>query len=626
MCKKYLILLIPLITLIAISVFSANVYSVGLQGHYKDQGGPGANVEDCDVCHDFAGGYYNSPSQGNLRWVRSTINSRTVKFTLFSSTLPADGTLADGNDSKLDGPCEVCHTTTNYHTNTGDGKNHFDAQNCTGCHPHFRDDIINYFEPHFIGTQSHVTHWDDPKGPQLGRNNCTACHYPSDYSKFGPSGQPFATTTICDPCHSPGGSFNGVGDMDPGNPNSVAYGAKYNWENGIYTSTGILKEGKENWCAGCHDNGTSVIQGVAAPNVMGDNVTYGYNKSGHGRNPDSYIRCDDCHDVTMLHIDGNPRTYSAASNNYKDGYRLITGMTIPRFNQYGESAFRLCFDCHIYSEVFGSTSNFRDDNGGGFLHDVHAGQTFRNIVCWDSDWNSMTFPDKCATGSECAESAMSCTTCHNVHGSPMVISSTSYPSPKMIRRGELISTPGTTDKVPALDFHWYDANSVPTTDFNASRWGGLVSGEPERIDINHVCWGCHPRGENRYYRVPGGPETVKVNNVWTTNLANEGKVVFAPGESIRYHVSYTVNGPRTSYNLKSNGKAQNTTGTAWSTTLSVISRTAAAGTYEETWDKSIPSGASSGSNAKVTVTVKMRYAPSGTVISQGSKTATFRIQ
>jgi cytochrome c553 len=624
MSKKYTIMIIPLIALIAIGLFSANVYSVGLQGHYKDQGGPGASVGECDVCHDFATGYYNSPSQGNLRWVKSTINSRTVKFIAFSGT--TDGTLADGVDTKLDGACEVCHTTTNYHTNTGDGINHFDAQNCTLCHPHFADDIVNYFEPRFIGSQSHITHFDDPKGPmfkaQRPNDYCTYyCHLSTDFSKFN-DGQPLATTTVCNACHSQGGPFHGVNDPD--------IGAKPNWTDGVYKSVPsgypyLLKDGKENWCAGCHDSGNSVVQGISAPNVMGDNSTYGYNISGHGRNPQSYIRCDDCHDLLVSHTDGNARTYSASLNNYQSAYRLLIGMDVPRVNfTFGPNAFRLCMECHIYSEVVGPDSAFRDDNKAEYLHDVHIGETFRGMIVWDSDWSCVPgSPDFCASS---ADSAMSCTACHNVHGSPMVIGSTYYPNPKMIRHGELISSPGTSNKVPAFDFHWYDSNNQPTTDFNLSRSGGMLSGPPQIITLNEVCWGCHVYGENKYFRSPAGPEIVIINNVWTSDLSDVPTTTFAAGEAIRYNVSFKVSGPNATYFMRANGTAKNTTGTAWSTNLQAQKGPLAPGDYIWMWDKTVPGSASHGSNAKVTVTLKMRVVAGTPVISQVSKTATFRIQ
>jgi cytochrome c553 len=345
---------------------------------------------------------------------------------------------------------------------------------------------VLFFGGHVIasGEQSHQTHLNAPKGPQI--SDCTDCHLLEDPSLFA-DGNPLTTTTVCDSCHSPGGAFDGVNDPD--------VGAKLNWESGIYEPAvppeewpSRLKAGKENWCAGCHDNGTSVVNSVSAPNLMGDNATYGYSVSGHGAYA---VRCDDCHDLIMLHTDGQARTYSASSNNYREGYRLNEDMVIPRYGQYGPNAFRLCFKCHVYSDVLGAVSNFRDDNKGIYLHEQHLNTQFSGILCWDSDWNEDF--NNCTQG-ECADSAISCTACHNVHGSP---------TPAMIRHGELISTPGTTDKVPALDFRWYKADGfTQTMILGESRYGGLLCGQPPyNVSFNHVCWGCHPTAEIKYYRI-----------------------------------------------------------------------------------------------------------------------------
>ena len=70
------------------------------------------------------------------------------------------------------------------------------------------------------------------------------------------------------------------------------------------------------------------------------NITYGFNVSGHGR-PSANLTCLDCHDLARSHIDGEPRTYVAAplTYNYRDGYRLVENMTIPRTSgQVGEVA------------------------------------------------------------------------------------------------------------------------------------------------------------------------------------------------------------------------------------------------------------------------------------------------
>jgi hypothetical protein len=332
------------------------------------------------------------------------------------------------------------------------------------------------------GTQSHDTHLNDPKGPLI--SDCSVCHLLENPVLFA-DGNPLATTTVCDLCHSLGGTFDGVNDAE--------VGAKPNWDDGIYESAvppeewpSRLKAGKENWCAGCHDDGISVIHGISAPNVMGDNTTYGYTVSGHG---EYGVRCDACHDLTMFHTDGIARTYSASSDNYREGYRLNEDMAVPRNGAYGPIAFALCVNCHEYSDITGPTSNFRNDNTGVQLHETHLSQSFAQTTCWDSDWNENF--NNC-NQSECADSAISCTACHNVHGSP---------TPAMIRHGELISTPGTTDKVPALRFRWYKEDGLTQTMIlGESRWGSLLCGFQYNLSINHVCWDCHNQGELRYYR------------------------------------------------------------------------------------------------------------------------------
>jgi hypothetical protein len=580
-----------------------NAYALG---HY---GIPGT-VEGCDVCHDFSAGFYDSPGSGNLRWVKSTIEWPTgtfhspVKFTKFESLLPADGTLADGDDGKLDGPCEVCHTSTNYHTNAGDGTTHFDGVNCTTCHPHFVDDIVNYFEPRFIGTQSHTTHFTDPKGPLLGSDpDCTICHYPGDFHLFGSSGDTLQDTTVCDACHSPDGAFNGSTE------------GKLKWEDSVYESNGYdLKTGNENWCATCHDNGTSVVAGVSAPNVMGDNSSWGYNISGHGY---FTVKCEDCHDLAVSHTDGDARTYSvpaATTVDYRAGYRLDGDMTIPRVGgSLSATSFRLCFDnCHIFSNIFGTddTTNFRDDLRGLQYHSFHLDST-AGFACWDSDWD----------GSLTNEGGLSCPACHNLHGSP---------TPAMTRHGELISSPGTTDKVPALDFRWYTSDgATQTTVLAQSRYGALqAGGGTGSLNNNQVCSFCHsiPPEEIQYYRVPTGVPDVKVNSVWTTDLSNIVKNSFAVGEDVRYHVSFQIIGAG-SYYMVSPGKrskSYETSGADWETRLKKTG-TLSAGTHEWTWDKTIPGTATPGSGAEVKIQIRMWDAPGGTLIDKNLKKHTFSI-
>jgi hypothetical protein len=610
MKRKYFIFIIALVALVFTGFLSGNVYALG---HY---GVPGT-VDGCFTCHDFMNGYYDT-SGYNLRWVRSSIEwptgtvHPTVYFRIFEDT---DGTLADGNDNKLDGPCEVCHTSTLYHTNTGDGTIHFDHQNCLQCHPHFSETAVNYFEPIIKGPQSHRTHWTDPKGPQLGEDNCTACHYPSDYTKFGPSGDSFEDTDVCDACHSPNGFFDGVNDP--------TVGAKANWENGIYEPPADpnawpsrLRTGKENWCAGCHDNGTSTVKGIDAPNVMGNNTSYGYNVNGHGNKG---ILCADCHKLTVLHTDGRQRTYVAGSTNpaksYRNGYRLNEDMAVPRIGEVYPAAFRLCTNCHVYTDIIGPNSNFRDEGKGLQLHKMHL-EEWPAFICSDSDFDGVG----CSSGT-CKDSAITCIICHNVHGAKG--------NKVMIRHGELISSPGSTDKVPALDFKWYKADkTTPTTVIEESLYGGLLCGIQPNIAFNHVCAGCHPTGEMKWYRTPGGPFGITIEAVWTSDPSdtyNTPITSFSPGHDvIKYNVRFKIAGTSTYY-LKSLGTAKNTSGAAWETPLDPIKEYLPAATYERSWVEDIPGTADLGSSAKVVITIKMLTAPGGTLLDQETKKAFFDI-
>jgi len=160
---------------------------------------------------------------------------------------------------------------------------------------------------------SHQAHLTAGNGPHIA--SCDVCHVES-YAGVFIDGQDFANTTVCDTCHSPGGVYDGVDDSN--------IGAKGNWASGIYDEeSGELLQGKEKWCIGCHDDNPSVVNGVSAPNIAGDDIDYGYYKTGHGKHGNEQaITCLACHDSTLMHVDGDARTYSAAADNYQAGYRL----------------------------------------------------------------------------------------------------------------------------------------------------------------------------------------------------------------------------------------------------------------------------------------------------------------
>jgi len=134
---------------------------------------------------------------------------------------------------------------------------------------------------------------------------------------------------------------------------------------------------------------------------------------------------------------------------------------------YAQDRFALCFTCHDYVKLLGPTApyqtNFQDDGINRHLSHVSSGR-----ACWDSDLDYLQVPDEIIidninaafVGDSIIDSRMSCPACHNVHGSP---------NPAMIRHGELISTPGTHDKSPALSFRWYKADGYTPAIFRDER-------------------------------------------------------------------------------------------------------------------------------------------------------------
>lgn len=588
----------------------------------------------------------------NLRWVRPDIDYPTVdpntpvRFMAFSGTVDS---LADGDDNNLDGPCEVCHTCSNdpndlgYHCvnpnspPNGDGVDHEDTADCRDCHPHFADGIVDYFEPGDVSCDSshgiHLKRFEnDPdcdRNPGAGIEDCDVCHYRKptgslDYKNFGTAGLPLNATDVCDDCHSEGGAFHGVDDL--------VIGAKPNWPSGVYERAGsiwLIKSGKEDWCLTCHDDVASFITSdqsghvpsppgnVYAPNVAGNNAqTYGFKVSGHGQF--SEIKCTTCHDLTYSHIsvhfDGDEwrsRTYSASADNYQAGYRLRIGMTIPRVGGPVQSAFSLCFDtCHSYSDIISTdtyqdpTTNFRDPGVtvGMTYHYLHLNTSGGYTLTWDSDVDGDPIPD----------SAASCTTCHQVHGSPTAA---------MTRHGELI---GHSD---GLDFRWYEGDgTTETTTLVDSRYGEWMGGgAPGSFDNNGVCIGCHEAAKARYHRVPIGAPNVTIRNVKTTDWSNNKKDVFNPNDNIRYHVAFSIAG-EDSYFVKmgTDSKAQNVNGNPWSTPLKK-NGTLSQGDYSWKWSTTIPSNASPGSDAKVKMVINMFYTPGGARLARDSETKYFEI-
>jgi len=416
----------------------------------SDWDGVADSPQSCPACHNVHG----SPSPAMTRHgeLASPAGSSAEKAPMFNFRyLNAAGKMdynlfdvrqSSGGCTQFYGPgpgsvtknnmCNMCHNDqVSYHRTPVD--------TCRDCHS-------QYVQSH----PSHHTHLGAERGPSpsLGCWDCHAGSEENPHVMLFADNKPLPETRVCDPCHSPEGTYDGVDDP--------VIGAKNNWASGVYQNN-RLRASKEKWCAGCHDEIPAKSRadgsGVDAPAVIGNEhaaTPYGYYKTGHGKH--NLVLCTDCHDPSTKHIDHEPRTYQASLNNYQAGYRLkmIDGGPALRIRNTPPAIpdptkswqdFALCLSCHNKYELLGHSQ------GQGQWHrnppfGTNFG-TWRNEHYWHLSLNVRNYCDSDFDG--IGDAAATCTTCHNVHGSP---------SAAMIRHGELISPPGTQSFVPSFDFGW----------------------------------------------------------------------------------------------------------------------------------------------------------------------------
>ncbi len=505
---------------------------------------------NCTQCHNPHGNPDTLYSIKNYVQVQDGPPPITTGPVVFTATVGINS-YDDGVSDPTSRLCVACHdNNANFGypmTNHPGGANHqggadYSGENCITCHRHSADEDM-YTQDGFMAScttchgqppdgdsipnraGSHTTHFAPTAiGPQLTPGMCNDCHAFSaathnDGQVTFTDGRPLATTNACDNCHSPGGTYDGVND--------TAYGAKANWSAGVYTGNN-LTPGKEQWCASCHDeipaNGMADGSGVAAPNIIGDEdgaylygTGWGYYKTGHGLAngvypatgaPAANQECSGCHDVATTHIDQAARTYTAVSDNYQTGYRLRYAMDIPSTDwDAPASDFDLCFQCHNSGPFLNETNfatNFKDDPDGRNSHWYHlqVGGAYTNR--WDSDWDcdpSDPLGDDCASN---GDSQLSCPACHNVHGSP---------APAMMRHGELISTPGTNDKVPTIDFQYTPEGTYPTLPDSAGGVMRFIAPGPGTIEKNGICGMCHG-DHDEYVRTPVNVNTPRIASIF----------------------------------------------------------------------------------------------------------------
>ncbi len=428
---------------------------------------------------------------------------------------------------------------------------------------------------------------DDRRGPGI---YCDSCHdiYNMPTFKSGVDHNEDGVftldeTDVCDACHSPGGSYNGVDSVGD------SVGAKDNWlSNGVYRADNTtLKPGKEKWCAGCHDEWQAsapesshintaawdaeagIARGIDlfAPPVIGDEdapykygTGWGFYKTGHGlpsdqdipssggSKPGPGVECNDCHDPRLPHIDGNQRTYDCTdgcdSAEYQNGYRLKYPMQMPLTDGYippEESNYQLCFSCHDFEAITDAadggngpqTSNFYDDtqSPNRNLHYRHLARGAINTSSdWSGNWNSK----------------LTCIVCHNPHGTSNLA---------MIRTGKILEVdPNASAGLKRGLNIWYGNASITS---NASIIAENYQPDPPNLTLSasdrSYFWGaidsygycseaCHG---NTIYEITRTPvdnteQTPVLDWAGSTGFESDGvnPDAVAPGVNVTFRVKY----------------------------------------------------------------------------------------
>jgi len=362
-------------------------------GEPETPGGPGKGIDlDLAVKDDSFAIAYGKSIRFDID-VPNNDGFRDVKF------FRPEGinSFADG-DAVYDGICEVCHTKTAYHRNNDEAPapddywindfpskpnhSHNAGADCTNCHMH-----VNGFVG--MGAGGHKTHVIAESGPEiLCSSGNFACHGTVDVLSFDngvvsfydDSGAPFdlGATQICNNCHTSDGAAT----------------AKNYWNNpGGWLSV----EGEKSFCGSCHGGALSNTPsntemhggGADAPDVLGDDINFGFYVTGHGKpsgehylklayqgsgetgNPGAGQTCSNCHDTQAKHFAGEEQRLkqgfavdqenSNCNQCHVQGGIATNAPDLYSYSmEYEEGAHRnlLCAKCH---EVHG-----RYDAGGGF--------------------------------------------------------------------------------------------------------------------------------------------------------------------------------------------------------------------------------------------------------------------
>ncbi len=371
------------------------LYQIAL--HTVESGGETIVIR-CGACHDPHGPTettdpHTGQTADNQFLIRANINDYVPQANgsavYQTNVIPEEPNTFTFTEEPYTGICQNCHQNTDHWLNSEmEEPPHNYGRRCIDCHAHSNGFLHGYgaqgagAEGCAFGStchatvQAHPTHLSD----QLGDIHCSQCH---DYDNIPTlaDGKDFATTTVCETCHSTDGAVI----------------AKQYWEHsGSPTGeadTWRAVEGDQSYCGSCHDDTPGTVDSLPAPNIAGDNTTYGFFVTGHGRtaatgdyerlswqddsasgNPPAERQCSDCHDLTSLHIGSNdsrlkPGFENDATNSNCNNCHTSAGMATAD-PQYYTSSDDFELSAH------GSDSRLNPLTGNPVLctncHDVHG--------------------------------------------------------------------------------------------------------------------------------------------------------------------------------------------------------------------------------------------------------------
>ena len=335
--------------------------------------------------------------------------------------------------------CVTCHINSNNPgytmTNHPGGANHlggtnYGGQNCATCHSHANGFMHGGGTGTGCGSagschgarQSHATHISG----QILSLTCAECHNTASFPQFKDGATTKAATTVCANCHT---------------TNGIALAKQY-WDNPGSSSRAAgswaVVEGDKSYCGSCHDATPGKTQGDGtgntAFNILGDDSTFGYYVTGHGKQTGNYVKlshqeagvngnpaanlwwCSSCHDLQAQHFGNSTK-------------RLLPGFENSQSNNN-------CNNCHppgtsavANPRVYTNSSDFEGSAHGGKLctqcHDVHgvagnfAGMTKANKqnLCDQCHSGAGGHPGVGATAFTVGGKnyTLQCVSCHNVH-------------------------------------------------------------------------------------------------------------------------------------------------------------------------------------------------------------------